>query len=66
MQCTAMKAFVGMLAAALGAAVLLVVCDAFDGGAGGSEASHLSAGTEVEDDCVVCLFFDLDLQVDDD
>jgi len=66
MQRTAMKAFIGMLAAALGAAALLFVCDACDGDAGRAEVSHLAAETAVDDNCVVCLFFDLDLQVDDD
>ena len=66
MQRTAMKAFVGMLAAALGAAALLVVCDACDNDAGRAEVSHLSAETAVEDDCIVCLLFDLDLRFDDD
>jgi hypothetical protein len=61
-----MKAFLGMLAAALGAAALLVLCGACDGDAGATDVSRLSAETAVEDDCAVCMLFDLDLQVDDD
>ncbi len=66
MHRTPMKAFLGMLAAALGAAALLVVCGACDGDVGAPEGSQLSAETAVDDDCWVCLLFDLDLQVDDD
>ncbi len=66
MQRAPMNAFLGMLAAALGAAALLVVCCACDGDVGASEVSQLSAEAAVEDDCLVCLLFDLDLQVDDE
>lgn len=61
-----MKAFLVMLAAALGAAALLVVCGAVDGDLGAAEMSQLSAEAAVDDDCLVCLLFDLDPQVDDE
>ena len=66
MQRTPMKAFLGLLAAALGAAALLVVCGTCSGDPAFSELTQLSAETGVEDDCAVCLLLDLDLQVDDD
>ncbi len=66
MQRTPMKAFVGMLAAALGAAALLVVCGACNGESGAFAGSQLSAESAVGDDCAFCLLFDLDPQVDDD
>ena len=61
-----MKTFIGMLIAALGAAALLVACGACGGDTGASEALQLSAEAAVEDDCVVCLLFDLDAEGDDD
>ena len=67
MQRTPMKAFIGMLAAALGAAALLVVCGACDGEAGASEVSRLSAESVGDDECMLCpLLFDLDADADGD
>lgn len=68
MQRTPMKAFLALLAAALGAAALLVVCGACSGDPAFSELTPRSEETGVEDDCAVCLLFDLDfdLQTDDD
>ena len=62
MKLTPMKAVLCLLATALGAAALLVACGAGDG----SDSRRLSAGVEGEDDCTVCLLFDLDSQLDDD
>ena len=67
MQRTPMKAFIGMLAAALGAAALLVVCGACDGDAGASDVSRLSAESAGDDECILCLLlFDLDADGDGD
>jgi hypothetical protein len=72
MQRTPMKAFLVQLAAALGAAALLVVCGACEGDPALSELTQPSEVAvdenedEDEDDCAFRLLLDLDLQEDDD
>ena len=70
MQRTSMKAFLALLAAALGAAALLVVCGACEGDPALSELTQPSEvavdENEDEDDCAFRLLPDLDLQEDDD
>jgi hypothetical protein len=72
MQRMPMKAFLLQLAAALGAAALLVVCGACEGDPALSELRQPSEVAvdvnqdEDEDDCAFRLLLDLDLQEDDD
>jgi hypothetical protein len=65
MKLTPMKAFLGLLATAVGAAALLVACGTCDGAPVATESSRLSAA-DIEGDCTFCIRFDLDATLDDD